>query len=271
MDSRIYGSSPCDDFVILENSDDDDQQTHSLIDDISDIWGTMQLYWNGCPQHDADYTTYPLVSSSANKLGEATIANYCSYLETLSSEQNVEPEAAIICDGLIGQHKPSEIFETWLKRNENVGPRPSKVFIPYVYRDEDTIDGITTLALSYFYKLDHIVVFEFDFNLRRVCYFDPKGFPMDKRYCPKEFKMVDDIKIIMDKYMPGGKVEQNLKKHQYDINNCGIYVLNYIERRLLGETFKKVVSSPIPLNEIEKCRKTMAEELKIFMSKLLDS
>jgi hypothetical protein len=92
---------------------------------------------------------------------------------------------------------------------------------------------------------DHVVAVVYDRKANRVELYDPKGLTSADRSelarCSVDMRLSDVLQQVAQTYgNKETKLWENSNKHQYDSHNCGIYVLNYFERRLNNETPEQI-------------------------------
>lgn len=144
-----------------------------------------------------------------------------------------------------------------LSWKRNVDPAPVQEYVTHCLKDKvdlvpNFIFKISTSDLPDKKKLDkpfifipvelegrvrnHIVALVFDKVANRIEFYDPKGFTIKERsnwvHCDDHLKLIDVFQRVALEY--GNRkttLWENTRKHQYDSHNCGIYVLDYIERR----------------------------------------
>ncbi len=112
----------------------------------------------------------------------------------------------------------------------------------------------------------HIVTFVVDPTNKTIEFYDSKGLSIkDRASAPidmtndigekNHLKLLELFKILNEKYK-GFKVVENTHKHQKDFYNCGVYVLDYIKRRVGGESAKEIQESGKSFSEIEATKQS---------------
>jgi len=111
---------------------------------------------------------------------------------------------------------------------------------------------------------DHIVAVVFDREANRIELYDSKGLvALDRdEYVSNQdqLMLIDVLQKVVDQYGDADAAEEttiweNTEKHQKDSHNCGVYVLNYIERRLGGESAEQIAAAGLSFTEVNNsCR-----------------
>lgn len=121
--------------------------------------------------------------------------------------------------------------------------------------------------------IDHIVAVVYDPVANVVELFDPKGLTAKDRTeyvrCSKKLTLQDVLTLVKKEYgNTETKLWENTKKHQYDSHNCGIYVLDYIERRATGETVKEIANKPLTFSEANNSKRAHYLDILLNASSL---
>ncbi len=102
------------------------------------------------------------------------------------------------------------------------------------------------------FPIDHIVAVVYDRLNNRVELFDSKGLTSRDSTDPvrsaakEEIHLEDVLRLVVDTYGDeNSTIIENSTQHQYDIHNCGIYVMDYFERRVVGQSHEAIVASPL--------------------------
>ncbi len=87
--------------------------------------------------------------------------------------------------------------------------------------------------------ISHSVAIFIDRPNSKIEYYDPLGLTINDQNDPFLRSVLQEIG---EKYT-GYELIENTRKHQYDRHNCGIYVLDYFDRRLKGESAEDVFAN----------------------------
>ena len=115
----------------------------------------------------------------------------------------------------------------------------------------------------------HIVCVMVNFTNQQIEYYDPQGLSVldraDSRMASLPFTLKDFVDAVIEKYgFEHKKVLENTTIHQRDCHNCGVYVLDFIERRAKGYTFEKIIANGKNFSEVnQKLRAQMIHNLCI--------
>ncbi|NNM43098.1 MAG: hypothetical protein HKM07_01985 [Chlamydiae bacterium] len=85
---------------------------------------------------------------------------------------------------------------------------------------------------------DHVVTFMIDFESKVIEFYDPKGLTCEDRgdclRSDAKSDLATFLKYLKKTYqIENFEVKQNKEKHQWDLHNCGVYLSDYYERRLI--------------------------------------
>ncbi len=103
--------------------------------------------------------------------------------------------------------------------------------------------------------VNHIVVFAFDSQTKELEFFDSKGYGIKdyetSRLLCSNYSTLERVEMAMvTEYGKDNGIEGRTKEcgiaHQTDRHSCGIYVLDYIRRRLDNQTPVQIHEAPIP-------------------------
>jgi hypothetical protein len=109
--------------------------------------------------------------------------------------------------------------------------------------------------------VDHIVAVLYNRRSNCVEVFDSKGlvsndYPNDVRCNQEGVKLADVVRKVAHTYGDvNTTVIENTAKHQWDGHNCGIYVLDYYERRLKGDSHETIVANPLSYAQANQTRR----------------
>lgn len=102
---------------------------------------------------------------------------------------------------------------------------------------------------------EHIVAVVYDAKKNRVEFYDPKGLTSEdhSEYLSrgKNLRLSDFLKMVAQRY--GNKettLWENTEKHQKDYHNCGVYILDYFERRLQAQTPEHIAANGRSFSEV---------------------
>ncbi len=108
---------------------------------------------------------------------------------------------------------------------------------------------------------DHIVAIVFDRKHNRVELYDPKGLvALDRmdyvRNQTQGLMLIHVIQRIVNKYgNQDTELWENITRHQYDSHNCGVYVLDYIQRRSEGRTPDEISGEGLSFSTVNNTRR----------------
>lgn len=97
---------------------------------------------------------------------------------------------------------------------------------------------------------DHVVTFVIDFESEVIEFYDPKGLTCEDRgdclRSDAKSNLATFLGHLKTTYEIGNfEVKQNKEKHQWDLHNCGVYLSDYYERRLIqGESSDSIWAMP---------------------------
>lgn len=97
----------------------------------------------------------------------------------------------------------------------------------------------------------HWVSLYFDISQRTIYFFDSVGKkpkPLIENYIYKIKDLISDITKQNCEY------RYNNIQHQFDDGECGVYAMNFIIKKLSGESFNNIINHVIRDNEMKKCR-----------------
>ncbi|MCH9626561.1 MAG: hypothetical protein S4CHLAM2_01830 [Chlamydiales bacterium] len=103
---------------------------------------------------------------------------------------------------------------------------------------------------------DHIVAIVYDKKNNRVELYDPKGLvALDRmdyvRNQTEGLMLINVIQRIVHKYGDENTtIWENTTRHQYDSHNCGIYVLDYVQRRSEGRDPAEIATSGLSFSSV---------------------
>lgn len=105
---------------------------------------------------------------------------------------------------------------------------------------------------------DHIVAVVFDKAHNRVELYDSNGLTSkdhsESIRCSEENLKLSTLLVRIAQTYGDEKTTlwENTKKHQYDCHNCGVYVLDYFERRLFGYSPDEITSKGRTFEEVNQ-------------------
>ncbi|NNM43975.1 MAG: hypothetical protein HKM07_06495 [Chlamydiae bacterium] len=185
---------------------------------------------------------------------------------------------------LEGKYSQVKMVTAFLYLNQNMNPTalPQKqalfddnkqfLVIPVVItHPEDSY--LLTLTKTMGGSGSHVVNFLVDFFSKTIEFYDPKGFTCeDRRGQPLRNDPSLDLPQFLNRlnqeYGDGVfAIVQNTKKNQGDFLNCGVYLCNYYERRLLqGESATSIFANSMTSEEANAYREQIFNQIA-FLSK----
>lgn len=107
---------------------------------------------------------------------------------------------------------------------------------------------------------DHIVTFVIDPKSQSIEFYDSYGLSI-KDQANRKVDKADHLTVMqlygfISKKYPGYKTVENTTRHQKDLYNCGVYVLDYIYRRAQGESVKDIHDNGKNFLGIEQVKKS---------------
>jgi hypothetical protein len=97
---------------------------------------------------------------------------------------------------------------------------------------------------------DHVVTFMIDFESKVIEFYDPKGLTCEDRGDCLRSDAKSNLATFLERLkktyqIESFEVKQNKEKHQWDLHNCGVYLSDYYERRLIqGESSDSIWAKP---------------------------
>lgn len=158
----------------------------------------------------------------------------------------------------VDERKPLELVQNKLRFYEQRSEHFTKrdlLFIPFGYPG-------------------HIVCLAIDFLNKTVEYYDSQGHLSDswRRQVYPAFNMreqLEGIKKLCFDSDSEAKILENTVQHQWDSNNCVVYVCDYMERRIKHEDFDAISRSGKSSSEILVARDMLAIKLVSLSSAVL--
>lgn len=104
------------------------------------------------------------------------------------------------------------------------------------------------------FERNHIVLVTIENN--NLYYFDSKGVSSANITYNSKISLQQVIKLFLDGFAPGGKIIENSKKMQYDINNCGPNICVALKRHFIEKkSYPDIFNSTITQDDILGIRK----------------
>lgn len=216
---------------------------------VCNFWRTLGSYFLKIPLSDRtaalDKAPHTRQQIKKGSYGESLVREL-KHKRTLGPASFVEYSQKV----LIPQNDNLEVVNNFLFNVMNsdlpdVSEEKDLIFLPVVLKS-----GIR----------DHIVSVVFDKTRNRVELYDSKGLvALDRPDLVRNtdrLMLVDLLMKVIDKYGNGEtELWENTTKHQKDSHNCGIYVLDYIERRLQGYTAEEIAANGLSFSEANTMRR----------------
>jgi len=170
----------------------------------------------------SEHKDYPAIFSlkKAKLIGNATVLSYLQKLENLEIDTSL----------LLGQVLPCEELRNW-------------VAIPIILK------GLFR---------DHIVTILVNRETKTIEFYDSKGLTIKDqgsrklRFPSKSLTTLEEhVNQIWKNFGADASwtFKENTTRHQTDAYNCGIYVSNFIQRRLHGESFEAIQRNGLTFEE----------------------
>lgn len=147
---------------------------------------------------------------------------------------------------VITGRNPSKFIQEKMREYKAFNQRPPRfLFLPFPYPN-------------------HIVMVAIDFEKQQVMHYDSQGKSSSHRNDYANFSMAKDlekIKQICFPENPAATIVDSSSIHQTDSHSCGVYILNFVESLLSGESFENLQKRHVPQNEIDSVRHSYARRV----------
>ncbi len=204
---------------------------------------------------------------TANNL-EVKDYNKALALRKLEQVSELSPNELLNFGDYVKKTRPEvELVSSFLFEGKDFSNLPDKtklekikfLLIPVVVGRGDGI--LQRIAKSMGCSGEHVVSFLIDFETYTIEYYDPKGLTCEDRKgqslrSDPKHDLPHFLNYINQKYGEGSfTVSQNTIKNQKDLHNCGVYLCNYYERRLVqGESSSSIFETYLTSEEANRYR-----------------
>lgn len=198
-------------------------------------------------------TKSPIADDMLSNPGSQLIDNHLLQFFKLMDKKNYKFD--VIEDFFVGKRSLSELPTPSVRLAEiiedsNAAEYRMKFlrfrFIPYVYQ-----------------KPDHITLFFIDYQKKFVGFYNSKPMPDEAKQQLSFKHEIEAIRKVCFGEDEDSTTDYNDKTHQGDIHNCGVHVMNVVERLLQGYSFNEIKLMNISTKEIEILRANYAAEMII--------
>ncbi len=111
---------------------------------------------------------------------------------------------------------------------------------------------------------NHIIVLTYDYQNKRIEVYDSKGLTSadhsEKIICKDGLTLAEVVNKMAAHY-GAASIYENKELHQKDSHNCGIYVLNYIERRLADDTPEAISQDGLSFTDANQTERNRYHQL----------
>lgn len=201
------------------------------------LWGRVKSIWYSASAHLSSYVSPDYTASSEPAIKELNclgVTSQWTFDAVMRQWQANNPDRKIhiIRNFLQPGFDPVIEASKGILSNE-------KVIIPVVLRG---------------WPRDHIVVMLYDNKDQRLEFYDSQGRVLKDHQSDKVVNTSESLTLLMvvdrlNQILHFREVYENQSHHQEDGYNCGIYVLDYILRRLNGETAEAISAKGLTMDE----------------------
>lgn len=214
--------------------------------------------------HTYSSSIYKLIKKPGSFLSNVDVDHYCKWLQKIYA--NDKKTSLILSEGVHRSRKrlaKTSALNQWNKHNLDSLEcnQPSLILMPFVFPKKR------------FYQRDHIVLIAINTQKKQIFYYDPQGKCADhpqRLHCfedAPDFNMKEELKRMakkklgIDDELLDQSILENPYRNQNDVHNCGVYVLNAMEKILQGYCFEDIIFERLQREDLLKIRLEMGRKL----------